>query len=109
VAQDRAAEERRTDARVSITAIVAWVQVQGAEALDVPGADVAIRKSGRVVLLLGPWRFGRAEATAGATIDEAAPRTRVQSIAVEINGNAATADALRDEVGIAGLRRLLGR
>ncbi len=111
LAQDRAAEERRTDASVSITANLAWLQVQGeaAEPLDAPGADAAIRKSGGVVLLLGPWRFGRGDAAAGATIDVAAPRTRVQSIAVEINGNRATTESLRGKVGVTGLRSLIGR
>ena len=109
VAHDRAVEESRTDAGVSITANLAWVQVRGAEALEAAGADVAIRHSGGVVLLVGPWRFGRGEAAAGATIDESAPRTRIQTIAVEITGNAATAEALRGKVGVAGLRPLVGR
>ena len=108
VAQDRAAEERRTDASVSITANLAWVQVQGAEALDAPGADVAIRKSGGLILLVGPWKFGRGDTAAGATIDESAPRSRVQSIAVEISGNPATAEALRGKLGVARLRPLVG-
>ncbi len=109
LAQDRAAEERRTDASVSITANLAWLQVQGAEPLEAPGADVAIRRSGGVILLLGPWRFARGDAAAGATIDEAAPRTRVQTIAVEISGNPATAEALRGKVGVGGLRPRGGR
>jgi hypothetical protein len=109
VAHDRAVEESRTDAGVSITANLAWVQVRGAEALEAAGADVAIRHAGGVVLLVGPWRFGRGEAAAGATVDEAAPRTRIQTVAVEITGNAATAEALRGKVGVAGLRPLVGR
>ena len=54
-------------------------------------------------------RFGRGDAAAGATIDESAPRTRVQTIAVEIAGNAATSEALRGKVGVAGLRQLVER
>ena len=110
-AQQRAAEERRTDASVSITANLAWLQLHGeaAEPLDSPGADAAIRKSGGVVLLLGPWRFGRGDTAAGATIDAAAPPSRVQSIAVEISGNRATTESLRAQVGVAGLRTLIGR
>ena len=108
VAHARAVEERRTDASVSITANLAWVQLHGAEVFDAPGADVAIRKSGGVVLLVGPWSFGRGEGAAGAKIDDSAPRTRVQTIAVEIAGNPAAAEALRGKIGVAGLRRLVG-
>lgn len=108
VAHDRAAEERRTDASVSITANLAWIQLGGAEALDAAGADVAIRQSRGVVLLLGPWRFGRGDTGAGATIDASAPRERVQTIAVEITGSPTTAEALRAKVGVAGLRRIVG-
>jgi len=109
LAQNRAAEERRTDASLSITANLAWVQVHGAEAFDAPGADVAFRESGGVVLLLGPWTFGRGDTAAGATIDQSAPRTRVQTISVQITGNTATVEALRGKCGVAGLRPLLGR
>lgn len=111
VAQNRAAEERRTDASVSITANLAWLQLQGeaGELLDAPGADAAIRKSSGIVLLVGPWRFGRGDAAAGATIDAAAPRTRVQSIAVEIRGNRATTESLRSKIGVTTLRPLIGR
>jgi hypothetical protein len=109
VAHDRAMEERRTDGAVSITANLASVQVRGAEALEAGGADVAIRQSGGVVLLLGPWKFGPGDGMAAATIDASAPRTRVQTIAVEVAGNAATAEALRGKVGVAGLRPLVGR
>ena len=109
VAHARAAEENRTDASVSITANLAWVQVRGAEAFEVPGADFAIRQSGGVVLLLGPWSSGRSEAAPRATMDESASRTRIQTIAVEISGNTTTAEALRGKVGVAGLRRLVGR
>lgn len=108
-AHDRAVEERRTDGAVSITANLASVQVRGGEALEPAGADVAIRQSGGVVLLVGPWRFGRGDTIPVATIDKAAPRARVQTIAVEITGNAATAEALRGKVGIARLRPLIGR
>jgi len=109
VAQDRAAEESRTDASISITANLPWVQVRGAEALDASGADVAFRQSGGVVLLLGPWTFGRGDTFASATIDQSAPLTRVQTIAVQITGNPATAEALRGKFGVAGLRPLVGR
>jgi len=109
VAHDRAVEENRQDASVSITANLAGLQVRGAEALDSPGADVAIRQSGGVVLLVGPWRFGRGDGAAVATLDDSAPRTRVRTVAVEIAGNAATAEALRGNVRLAGLRPLVGR
>jgi hypothetical protein len=109
VAQRRAAEERRTDASVSITANLAAFQVRGAEALDAAGADVALRTTEGLALLLGPWRFGRGDGAAIATLDASAPRARVQTIAVEIAGNAATAEALRDEVRLAALRPLVGR
>lgn len=107
-AHARAAEEARTDASVSITANLAALQVRGAEALESPGADVAIRQSGSVALLLGPWKYARGDGAAVATLDDAAPRARVQTIAVEITGNAATADALRGSVRLAGLRPLVG-
>src|SRR5512147_502622 len=110
VAQARTADENRTDAGVSITANLAWLQVRGGEALDAPGVDVAIREPGHVALLLGPWNFDRRQASgAGAAIDESVPRTRVQTIAVEINANSATAEALRGKVDVAALRRLIGR
>lgn len=80
----------------------------GAEALDATGVDVAIRQPGGVVLLLGPWKFGRGDTGAGATIDGSAPRARIQTIAVEITGNPTTAEALRAKVGVAGLRRIIG-
>jgi hypothetical protein len=107
VAADRAAEERRTDASVSIVANLAWLQLHEAEPLDLAGAEVAVRHREGIALFLGPWRCGRGEAVAGATLDASAPRMRVQAIAVEINGNTATAEALRGTVGVEGLRRLL--
>jgi hypothetical protein len=82
--------------------------VQAAEALDASGADVAVRRPGGMVLLLGPWRLPRGEGTAIAAVDASAPRTRVQTIAVEISGNPATAEALRGAVDLVGLRRVVG-
>lgn len=108
VAHDRAAEERRTVAGVSITSNLAWIQLGGAEPFDPAGADVAIRQSGGVLLLLGPWKFGRGDTGAGATIDASAPRARIQTIAVQITGSPTTAEALRAKVGVAGLRRIVG-
>lgn len=110
VAQARTADESRTDASVSIAANLAWLQVRGGEALDAPGVDVAIRESGHVALLLGPWSFDRRQASgARAAIDESLSRTRIQTIVVEIRANDATAEGLRGKVDVAALKPLLGR
>ena len=78
--------------------------------LDVPGTTVALRhRSGRVHLLLGSWRYTRESGWAVAKLDETAPPARIQTIAVRIDGNAATVDALRGKVAVTALQALVAR
>lgn len=109
VAHDRAVEEARRDARVEITANAAAVQFRKADAMDPAGADLALRKSGGLVLLLGPWSFAPGDTLARATMDASAPRARVQTVAVEISGSPTAATALHEKVGLAALRGVAGR
>ncbi len=108
LAHDRAAQERRTDASVSIAANLKSVQNVGAEALDAGGADVAMRESDGFALLLGTWTVSRGWGAVG-TIDEAAPPELIQTIAVQIGGSPAAAEALRSTVDLARLRGVVGR
>lgn len=107
----REVEENRRDASVSISLNLRQLDAgTDAESLDVPGASVALRdRQGRVHLLLGSWRYTRDSGWAVATIDEHAAPPRVQTVAVQIDGNAGTVATLRAGVGLAGLKALVSR
>lgn len=110
-ARAREAEANRRDASVSLSTNLRQVDAGGdAEILDVPGTAVALRhRSGRVHLLLGSWRYTRESGWAVAKLDETAPPPRIQTIAVQIDGNAATVDALRGKVAVTALQALVAR